>query len=450
MPLTAVDVPAPAHLVAVEAGDADGDGRDDLVLVSTTAAGDEPDRVTLTVLRVGPDGKVASTTKVDLGNRAAYWTLAQGLWVVDGEGLSRIQPDTGASTRVVAQRTVVAGLGVSTPAHADLGADLDGDGRTELLVPCPGRLVVVEPDGTAFGSVPLHNERELGSDAHLGGVALALTVRPASWTVADMDGDGKKDLLFPSHKTLTVWYTGAVAGERSVTTVLPLDLEPPPEPLRPGTEQKRIASVWFRDVDGDHKADLVVHRWVTNGGFFGATAEILWALGNGAGFGPGFPIRTAAAAFGVELLDIDGDGDLDLITREADVGFGNLARALVQKAIRVTLNDYPSTNHVYPIVGTAIRGYSFPIDPPNRYQDVWSGDVDGDGRLDLVTNDAQDAVRVYRGQPKGLDDGPAWTVPVPVPLDDNPLLVHDLNGDGKAEIVVWGHDERTVRLLSLQ
>lgn len=451
MQLDLVEVSVGARLSGAYAGDVDGDGRDELVLATTTAAGDAPDRVTLVIVHVGADGKIGATSKVDLGNRPVLWDVGDGLWVIDAEGVSKVASDTGALTRVAGARTVLSGFGAATPAHVDFTEDLDGDGRDELIVPAPGKLLAFSADGTAWGSVPMRSESILGANARLGGTALALTATPQSWTVADMDGDGRKDILLPSHKSLAVYYTGDKGlGARAATVALPLDVEPPEEPMRAGVERRSQAAVWLEDLDGDKKVDLLVHRWVTSGGFFGATAEILWSLGSGTSFGPMVTIRTPAAAFGVEPMDVDGDGDQDIVTREADVGIGNVARALLSKAVKVSLGTYPMGGHAFPMTAIPVRAFSFPVDPPMRFQEEWSADVDGDGRMDLVTNDGQDLVRVYRGRPGGLDTGPAWEKACAIPLTDDAFLVHDLNGDKRAEIVVWGEGERVARVLTLR
>lgn len=450
MSLVAVEIAAPSHLRGAWTGDVDGDGVDELILSATTAAGAEPDRLTLHVYRFDRAGAVVGSSRVELGNRPALWTAFRGLWVIDGDGVQRADPLSGALTRVWTGRTVLAGLGAATPTWADFAADLEDDGVPEILVATPGKLVGVRPDGSSLGSVALRNEATLGAGDRLGGSGLALTSHPASWIVADLDGDGVKDLLFPSHKSLAAYYNGESLGQRSATVALPMDVEPPEERFQPGVETRNLSRVWLTDLDGDKKADFLAHRFITKGGFFGATAEVLWALGHGSGYGPLITIRTPSAALGVEPRDLDGDGDQEILTRDVDVGFGNVARAVLAKSVQVSLTRFEMGNRAYPLTGFAIRRFAWPIDPPNRYQEVFDADVDGDGRLDLVCNDALDAVRVYRGRPGGLDTGFAHELALRVPLADGALITGDLNGDGRAEIVVWGPEERSVQVLRVQ
>lgn len=446
---TVASIALPAYVYAVHAGDVNADGRDELVVELRTPAGNAPDKVTLFIVSVGADGRVGGSTSVELGNQPTLWDVNHGLWAIDKDGVRKFDVGTGTSARVASVPTPLAGLGPSTPSRWEFARDLDHDGTPELLVPSQGRLLAFEPDGGGRGGIPFASEGALGVEKVAGASVLTTSARLPGLAICDVDGDGVDDIVLPAHKSAAVYFTAPNLGARAATIALPIDLEPRELPPKPGEVKRTIADIWFQDLNGDNKADIAIDRWVTNGGFFGATAEILFAAGNGSGFGPVTTLTTSAAGFGVEPRDIDGDGDQDFVLREVDVGMGNLARALVSKAVRVQLSAFVFAGSAYGAKTTPLRGMTFPLEPPDRLQNELA-DVDGDGKLDVVTNDAEDRIRVYRGKTGGMEESASIDVPLKMPPGDDILFTHDFTGDGHAEILVWGPGQPTATLIRAQ
>ena len=67
----------------------------------------------------------------------------------------------------------------------------------------------------------------------------------------------------------------------------------------------------------------------------------------------------------------------------------------------------------------------------------------------MVSNDGEDAVRVYAGSADAIADTPLAQVTVKVPPGHDTLFVQDLTGDGRVEILVWGPHQRQGILLRL-
>lgn len=445
MPLSLAPLALPPNLAAVYAANVDDDPADELILESREAAGDQPDRVRLTILHFSTTGTITSKTEISLGNKAQIWDAQGALYVEDRDGIVRYTGST--PTRIVSMTTPLSAVAATTPVHAEFLHDLNSDGKPEITLYGGGKISVFSADGAPMGSVSATAEGSLESSWRTGAQAVTIGLHAPPMAVGDVDGDGWLDLMLPSHSKLSVWFGAATYGARSVTMNLPLDLEPREEPPRPGQTRRTITGVWLQDVDHDKKVDLAVQRLVTDGSFFGATSEMVYARGRGDGFGTLSTLATSSAAFGVELVDFDGDGDLDWVVPEVDVGMTNLARAMVSKAVRVDLRMYSFANGAFSTTPVALRGVSFPLTPSGRFQVSYKGDIDGDGRLDLVTNDGEDRVRVYRGTAGGLEQEPLGDVAVRVPLGDDTLFVHDLTGDKKAEIVVWGAGESSGALI---
>jgi hypothetical protein len=238
-------------------------------------------------------------------------------------------------------------------------------------------------------------------------------------------------------------------GARTAKVLLPIDLDPRDEGQNK-RQSEDIAGAWFTDLDGDGRLDLAVHLWVTDGSWFGATARFRIFSGTGSGFTPKQSLKTDSAAVDVRLLDFDGDGDQDLLVSQIDIGLGNLGRALLSRQVQVEVGLYSMEDGRYPDQPVSLRGLTFDIEDPDDLQLSIRGDIDGDGLIDLVTNDGGDWVRVYTNELTAFSTTPLVELALPVPRTGEALFVQDLTGDGRAEIFVWEPDATEGSLLRLQ
>jgi hypothetical protein len=267
---------------------------------------------------------------------------------------------------------------------------------------------------------------------------LATVLTPPPLSVCDADGDGTSDLLIPDGKSLAVYYStpNTTIGARASSWALPVDLAPDTTPREKGKLRHDVSDVWFDDMDGDHRVDLGLLRYITDGSFFGATAELLYARGSGAGFAAVQTTPLPSAAFAAQLVDVDGDGDKDVSAVLVDVSMGNLARGLLSHVVRADLSvlRFDAGRFNAP---TPVHTVSFPLDAPDEFHLDFSHDVDGDKRIDLVIAESGE-VRVYKGTAGATEATPRWSIPLDVPEGDDTLLTADLDNDGRAEVIVWG------------
>ena len=291
---------------------------------------------------------------------------------------------------MVERATLLAGLGLTTPLAVDLAHDLEGDGKAELFLPIRGGYAVEGVDGRSWGEVLATGEGSLRSRSLGGGLELDLGRTMPTLAVADLDGDSRNDpVLFDGDRAL-VWK----AGEGSLTgpnrLSLPFNLDPRDDPgaaVVKGEVRREVADAWLQDVDGDLRADLGLHQWVLDGSWFGSTAEFVSARGAVGSFAAPQVVRTRQAAVKVERVDYEGDGDVDLLVAELDLGMGNLARGLVQRSVRVDVNLYPWTGAGYALVPTLLRRIDFSIEEAEQPRLAVRADVTGDGVVDLVSDD---------------------------------------------------------------
>jgi hypothetical protein len=248
-------------------------------------------------------------------------------------------------------------------------ADFDGDGRVDLLFSRrgPDELDLLPGDGKgAFGAAQTLNA--------LGG----------EFAIGDIDGDAKPDLVQIASPGLTARLS------------------------KSGT-WKPVAGItdfigWhrLRDFDGDGRLDLVALS------DDGTTQALHFLKGHGDGTFDTSIDTPQAAGYGVDVADLDGDHDLDLVTAAGGVSAflfdaGHFGAPIVTTGAKLmylrelALADFDNDGDVdlaysggYGMVvlkGDRTGRFASAFEFATQYVDSLAvGDVDRDGRIDLVGN----------------------------------------------------------------
>ena len=154
------------------------------------------------------------------------------------------------------------------------------------------------------------------------------------------------------------------------------------------------------------------------------------------------------------FIDFDGDGDLDAIVETTHLYRGGLKEFLTRSmsertlrhTIRVHLQDgrgrfstAPDLSHTFSIKL---------LKPPFRNGPLFSeyqngglinvtGDVDGDGKRDLVVRTHPDRLSIFLNKNLSFDKTPDRTLPIP---REARFGLADVDGDGRSDIVVYGSE----------
>lgn len=284
-------------------------------------------------------------------------------------------------------------LGVDFPSRV-VAADLDGDGHPDLLM---------LNAGSAGESVAVL----LGNAGTPGTFRSAQTLSvpyPNDAAVADLDGDGRADLILAGNALMVAMQKPGTPGSFSTPTSL-------------FSTTSAFLSVAVADLDGDGTPDVVAADVNTVTALFlapGGTQPAVRQAVTVYHFPPPAP-NTGQNA--VAIADLDGDGRADIVVVDP-----------IASKVAVILQSHTVAGEFLPPVT-----YSLPAnnDGMNR---LMLADLDGDGHTDLVIA-ASDAVLVY------LQDAtqPGTFLPVssyPAPLGADGVAVADIDGDGLSDIVI--------------
>ncbi|WP_324678981.1 FG-GAP-like repeat-containing protein [Hymenobacter sp. GOD-10R] len=182
-------------------------------------------------------------------------------------------------------------------------------------------------------------------------------------------------------------------------------------------------SVAFGDVDGDGDLDLVTANGTSD-------AAVSIRLNNGSGtFSGSQNIALNREMNDVALGDVDGDGDLDIVVA-GPVGIVIMIRNLGGGTFTGISSFLFTTSDIYSLV---------------------LGDVDSDGDLDFIANGYTTGRTVTPGQVRiGFNDGTGTFVPaapILVGLFSQDVSAGDLDGDGDLDLAVANRGSNTVSFL---
>ncbi|PCC71203.1 Repeat domain-containing protein [Nannocystis exedens] len=347
--------------------DIDGDGRDELLLANGFSGG-------LTLHRDD------DSLDIDLGEGRPDAVLAADL---TGDG----RPDlaVGRSTELsiaVQQPDGAWQLGPALPLASsdDLAvADIDGDAVAELLI--------LRPD-TAESRLGVYRSDETGRATLAETITVSAEYPPEQLRVLDGDGDDRPDLLLWNYSGHYFHLEDAVAAADHLGWFSGFG----------------VPDIVPADLDGDDRLDAV---WCTNGHVF-AYSDFLGQITDAEQL-------FAAPCDSLDVLDLDRDGDLDILVHE--VFFDPEAATRFTPWLRDGDAWRPGGSRTF----------------PQSLRNTRLAELDGDGTPELLLPSSVDVKALHLGI------GPSLVEAEQRRLSAAPRLrFGDLDGDGAADLLAFG------------
>ncbi len=232
---------------------------------------------------------------------------------------------------------------------------------------------------------------------------------------ADIDGDGWLDMVVANGND--IYRQQVVIYHNNGDGTLPAN------PTWSSSDIDYHGHLDIGDINGDGMPDVAVGVYIGPGGF-SEPGRVKVYLNNGAGAFSASPdwIAEDIYSFSVALGDADGDGDLDLACACGDDYYNHAERQ------RIFFNDN----------GVLESSPSWVSDEVDYALDVFWGDVDQDGDMDVAFCGTSAPMRVYLNAQTtggGIATTASWEN-TDLPQYGNTTAFGDWNGDGFPELAV--------------
>ncbi len=360
--------------------------------------------------------------------------------------ITSVNPDNGPVGTVV----IIAGNNFNT----DIANNIVFFGATRASVQSATTtsLTVVVPTGATYqpisiintGTNLIGNSPKPFAATFNGGIAQPITTsffnpkvdfttgaNPASLVaVADIDGDGKADLIVVDRSTNTfsiLRNTSTVGTITATSFAAKVDFATDSTP----------SSVAVGDLDGDGKPDIVITSIFPNKISVYRNTSSIGSIGSASlAAQVDFIADSISLPTTVAIEDLDGDGKPELVVTNS---YGNTVSVLKNKS---TVGSIDNTSFAASVDFTTGLGPTY----------VAISDVDGDGKPDLVIADYNaNTVSILRNTTVTDSinlNSFAAKVDFAVGTGPHALAIGDLNGDGKPDIIVANQGSSTISILA--
>ena len=287
-------------------------------------------------------------------------------------------------------------------------ADMDGDGKPDMVVAngFTKTISIFKNNTTIPGPI--------SAATFLAPVTFSTGAIPVyKIAIGDLDGDGQLDVAAGAssgNQIIVLRNNTIAAGTLSLVALAPM------------TAANNPYSVAIGDADGDGKPDLVC----ANDGGNNFTAYRSTSTPGTISFTAGTNFVTAAQTDDIVMRDIDGDGKRDIIVVNAAASSNNMM--VFRNSAVIAAGPFAA--------GSFVLTSTYPFPALSAPECLLVGDVDGDGKVDVVVGNKQSPskISVYH------NTSTPGTVTLGLCTTQNGLNIEsmafgDLDGDGKPDIV---------------
>lgn len=291
----------------------------------------------------------------------------------------------------------------SNPVNFIATADLDGDGKTDVLAS--------SNSGTSF-SIFRNTTSAVGTITFATRINISTITGPYNFDIADVDGDLKPDLICINYNSgsFSIFRNTSTIG--SISFAVRIDITCGGFP----------SSIVAYDMDGDNKNDIAVTLYTTSlVAIYRNTTSIIGS--------PTFSfvtnISTGSYPHFIQSGDIDNDGKRDLVTGNF---FGNNISVIKNTSSIINSISFQTAQNFSSGSGAS------------NCQGISITDFDNDNKLDIgVCNYGSNNITVFKNiSTVGFINSSSLAAQVNFAANTNPtfLFASDLNADSKPDIIV--------------
>ncbi len=238
-------------------------------------------------------------------------------------------------------------------------------------------------------------------------------------TIGDVNMDGEPDIIFSlaSDDYVRVMINTSTAGNLSFSTS---------SDFYAGDDNDEITSISVHDIDSDGKPDIIATLDVTSGNLrilrnttIPGSSMVSFTSGSNASYN-----LSGTRARRIAIGDLDGDGKPEIVAAFYTLNYteGGGSKVTVLK------------NESYPGL-IKFNSTQTPYATGTGPYDVALGDLDGDGKLDIVTSNLADGAGSTVSILRNTGTGFAAFESFPTGNQPKGIAIADMNGDGKPEII---------------
>jgi 6-phosphogluconolactonase (cycloisomerase 2 family) len=382
-----VDFMAGVNANSVVISDVDGDGKPDLVVLNSSDN-------TISIFRnTSTSGTITASSfapavNFTTGNSPNSIAISD----VDGDGKPDLVVTNEASNTVSIFRNTSSSGSITTSSFVPKVdfttgtvpicvaiADLDCDGKPDLIVANNmSNSVSIFRNTSTTGSIT--------ASSFASKVDLAMTGEyPIRVVISDIDEDGKPDIVVEDFSSKTFSVCKNICSSGTISFAPKVD-------FTTGVDPKDIA---LGDIDGDGKPDVVVTNVNDNTVSVFRNTSVSGSITVNS-FAPGIRFITGNNPNNVAIGDIDGDGKPDLVIANV---FGYTVSVLKNTSVSGSITTSSFASKVDIATSPGSTPYYIAI-----------GDVDGDGKPDLVVaNSSSNTISVLRNMIGGSSPHPTIT-----------------------------------------
>ncbi len=396
--------------------------------------------------------------------------------------LNWFDPDLAVERTLVEITTSYNTTGEDGIPHVDITRDINHDSLDDLIMPdIDGFWIATQSrDGSFTDPIKLGPPDpfldEIAMDDTRSYREVGITPLTVHWYLSrvhqmDYDQDGRSDLVFWNRDHFDVYRQDArgmfsVVAE-TFTVDIPFDTDGAYSiafgfsgenmfslisGFRENTKRRVLHT--FQDMNGDNIADLVIHS--LEGRSLGkqrSRYEVHFGTPTPDGIefarDVGMTIRPRGTAGGLQpwgyssqwFQDLNGDGKADILFKDVKTGLIGMSRAMLGKSIAIDLEFYHRQDGTYPDKPTTRRKIRPDLDIFEKdrvfFPMVLLGDVNGDGRSDLLVGKHWEELQIFPGIPgPKLFARTPQKMAVAMPNDERNARLVNLNQDNKQDLLI--------------